>query len=342
MGEPERLKTDFGNCWLTGFTRDGSLYYGASFPESDIYLAGLDAATGKMTSEPKRVNEHGLGTSWGRIAWLPDGKSLSFWSRRDGRDALVVHGLATGEERELWEHAIGVGHGYSGWFPDGSVMSWEESGQVRIFRRLDGVTLKEQTSWTTPDTPSGERVGFSRDLMTMFIAQRDASVPCGDQNRICTYVILARDIQTAKDRQLCRFTAAAVGNLSRAVSPDGRDLAILVRYRDHGSVMIVPTAGGSPREIYRNEDAPIASLDWAQDGAHVLAFASAGGSVGGELWSFPVKGGPPQKSSLHMRFNGAAAVSPDGRQIAFVGGSRRPEVWTMPGLFPPAKPVSAR
>jgi Tol biopolymer transport system component len=346
VGAPEQLKANFGNSFLTGFARDGSLFYGDSLPESDIYLADLDPATGRITSQPKRVNEHGLGHSNGRIAWLPDGKSLSFWSTREGRPALVVHTLATGEERELWEQAAGSGgRGYTGWFPDGSLMAAQRNAQSVVYRRLDSRTLEAQATWTVPLVPSPAQAGFSRDLMTIFFAQKDEAVPC--EGRICTYVMLARDLQTGKDRQICRFAAGAVGNLSRSVSPDGRDLAFTIQNQDHRLVMIAPTAGGPPREIYRDEDLYRvgATVDWTQDGSRVLAFYD-GGHGNGELWSFPVKGGPPERSALHVGANATislnSAVSPDGTQFAFVGGGRKPEVWVMPSLFPPAKTAAAR
>ena len=346
VGEPDQLIANFGNSFLTGFARDGSLFYGASLPESDIYLAGLDPATGKLTSLPKRVNEHGLGSSNGRIAWLPDGKSLSFWSTREGRPALVVHTLATGEERELWEQPTGAGGpGYAGWFPDGSVMAWQRNAQSLVYRRLDSRTLEARATWTVPFVPSPGRTGISRDLMTMFIPQKDEAVPC--EGRICTYVMLARDLQTGKDRQICRFTAGGVGNLSRSVSPDGRELAFTMDYQGHRSVMIAPTAGGTPREIYRDESGYRLgdTLDWTQDGSHLLAFYAEPGR--GELWSFPVKGGPPEKSALQEGFQGLniglnTAVSPDGTQFAFVGGGRKPQVWVMPSPFPSAKTAAAR
>jgi Tol biopolymer transport system component len=126
VGEPEQLKANFGNSSIIGFAHDGALYYRNSTPESDIYLADLDPATGKLTSEPMRVSRHAPGASNGQIRWLPDGKSLSFWSNREGHRALVVHNLATGDERELWEQPTEDGGPfYTGWFPDGSVMAWQ-------------------------------------------------------------------------------------------------------------------------------------------------------------------------------------------------------------------------
>lgn len=84
---------------------------------TDVYRAGLDPATGKLTTEPTRVNQRAVGNSWGRVARLPDGKALSFWNRQPV-PALVIHALATGQEREVWGGKSGrTSTGYAGWFP---------------------------------------------------------------------------------------------------------------------------------------------------------------------------------------------------------------------------------
>jgi hypothetical protein len=105
------------------------------------------------------------------------------------------------------------------------------------------------------------------------------------------------------------------------------------------SVMVAPTAGGQPREIYRGTDRPyFAGIAWTQDGGHVLVLHPL--DHGGEIWSLPTKGGSPEKSPLRLRPSETPAVSPDGTQIAFVGGDGSSEIWVMTGLFPTAKPAS--
>jgi Tol biopolymer transport system component len=50
-GEPELLSTnDLGNARVMRFARDGSLYYGVNLSQTDIYVAGLDPASGKLTA----------------------------------------------------------------------------------------------------------------------------------------------------------------------------------------------------------------------------------------------------------------------------------------------------
>jgi hypothetical protein len=140
VGDPELLKVDFSNADPKVFSRDGSLYYEVRLDQTDIYLAGLDPATGKLTSEPQRVNQRAVGNSWGRIAWLPDGKSFS-----------------TGDEREIWGGKSGRPvSGYTGWFPDGDdLMSSKPTGESYVFSRVDSRTGATKATWTVPRLPAG-------------------------------------------------------------------------------------------------------------------------------------------------------------------------------------------
>jgi Tol biopolymer transport system component len=335
QGEPEPFKADTRGCLPMGFARDGSLFCYVSSSSSNIYLAGLDPATGKLTSEPKRVNERSIGHANGRLAWLPDGRSLSFWNQLNGRTVLVVHTLATGEEREV----PGI-TAYTGWFPDGSLMTAQRNGQTRQFRRVDIRTSEAQDTWAVPVLPSSAvATGFSRDLMTNFFARQDEAVPCEESE--CTYLMLARDLKTGRDRELFRIRARLL--YSSTMSPDGRDLAFFALHGGELAAMIVQAAGGTPRELYRTKDSLLpGTLTWAQDGSHVLAFCDESGREA--AWSFPRNGGSPEKSPLNMRIGVGPLpeVSPDGTRIAFVGDERKKEIWVMTGLFQDAKPAPAR
>ena len=259
LGEPELLKAGFSNAQVgsfardrsffyhsnaqaMGFARDGSLFYEVGLREWDIYLAGLDPATGKLTSEPKRVNERAT-NSWGRLAWLPDGKSLSFWNRAP-IDTLVVHTLSTGEEREIWHGKSRPGMGYAGWFPDGRTLtSTQVNGQTRVLRRMDSRTGEVQATWIVPDIVPWDQANpvFSPDRMTMYFWRKDQTVPC--EGIKCTYVMAARDVETGRDREIFRINAGYLGNAS--ISHDGRHLAFST-YGVARGVMVAPTAGGRP------------------------------------------------------------------------------------------------
>jgi Tol biopolymer transport system component len=336
-GALERIRGVLANAHPISFTRDGALFYNAGVGQFDIYVAGLDPASGKVTSEPQHVNERTPGQSW-VPRWLPDGKSVSYWSRRNGRDAFVVHTLATGAERELWSIDVEVGGpGCLGWFPDGSLLQNEVNGQKEILRRLDSQTMQVRASWTVPDFSRNLRakdLAFSRDMMTAFFPRKDEAARCDAGT--CTYVILARDFETGRDREVVRLQATSLTDLS--LSPDGREVAFIAGTRTGLAVMAAPTAGGAPRELYRGPNGLTTTL-WTQDGAHVLVFSHT--QSGSDAWSIPVKDGAPEKTSLRLS-PGNAAVSPDGTQIAFAAGRGGEGVWAITGLVPDAKPAPAR
>ena len=75
LGDPELVKPGFSSSYPLAFARDGSLFYSVYLEQRDIYVAGLDPATGKLTSEPRRINQK-TGNSYGTIRWMPDGGHL--------------------------------------------------------------------------------------------------------------------------------------------------------------------------------------------------------------------------------------------------------------------------
>jgi Tol biopolymer transport system component len=337
-GPPERVKGEFNNPFPIGFTQDGSLFYSSTNGRSDVYVAGLDPASGKLTSAPKHVNDRTPGESGGRLAWLPDSKSVSFWSRRMGRYALVVHALASGAEQELWtieNHADGPG--YHGWFADGSLLRSEKNGEKALMHRVDSRTLESRARWTIPNYGILQRnreIAFPPDLTAVFFARRAEPIRCSGP--LCTHVLAARDFETGRDRELLRFEAASITDLS--ISPDGRNLAfIAATTRDGSTVLVAPTGGGAPRELFRGP-ALFNGTAWTPDGAHVLVFSA---QSGGEVWSFPAKGGAPVKSVLHLPVFGGV-VSPDGTQIAFRTLKAGAGIWAASGLFPVGRPMPAR
>lgn len=335
QGEPQFVRTGFGGADLMGFTRDGTLAYGLSASLTDIYVAGLDPNRGTLTSEPRRVNQSAVGNSWGRVEWLPDGKALSFW-RRAPNAALTVHTLATKEEREIWGGKSGrSSYGYAGWYSDGNILARSQDASKMTFRKVNAGTGEVLKTWIVPALPQGdERFGntqFSPELTNLYFATSVGTGPC--QGSKCTHALIARSIETGRDREVLRL--AALPRLFVA-SANGRDLAFLA---DLGpaqrTLVVVPSSGGEMREIYRFDpnDGAIAGLAWTKDGSKVLVFQTRENATGGEIRSIPLDGGPILKSSIHVRPSERPVVSPGGTQVAFVGGSRKSEIWMVTGLL---------
>jgi hypothetical protein len=123
-----------------------------------------------------------------------------------------------------------------------------------------------------------------------------------------------------------------------SVSADGTQIAFHASDARGLAVMGAPTTGGEPREIYRvPDDKGFTRTGWTHDGRHVLATRIARDR--GEFWWLPLDGSEPQKTDLPFRPIEQFTVSPDGTQIAMVGGRRESEIWVMTGLLKETKPT---
>jgi hypothetical protein len=254
-----------------------------------------------------------------------------------GRDALVVHTPATRTEQELWSvDNYADGPSYIGWFADGSILRSEKSGEKLLMRRVDGRTLEARASWTFPNfsiLKRGREIAFPRDLSAIFLVRRDESVRC--EKASCTYVLIAHEFETGREREVFRLEANSI--MDPSVSPDGRNVAFVATVGGKSALLVAPTGGGAPRELFRGPGM-FRGIAWTQDGARVLVVNALSR---GELWSFPAIGGAPEKSALHLPVIGAV-VSPDGAQIAFNTVDPGTGIWSATGLFPAAGPKPAR
>jgi len=159
--------------------------------------------------------------------------------------------------------------------------------------------------------------------------------------------ILTQNLETGEEKELYRPVPPAqvhhwpTSNL--AVSPDGQRLAFV--WSDAKTVerttalMVLPTAGGEPRELLRAQDpARIGVPVWTPDSRHIIYARSVAGEKGMfEYWRISAEGGEPQNLGLKMeaRVPYGLSVHPDGKRIAFTAGTeRRTEVWVLKNFLP--------
>ncbi len=126
---------------------------------------------------------------------------------------------------------------------------------------------------------------------------------------------------------------AGVGLESYPVfSPDGSQVAFAGDYEGNLDVYVVPTAGGIPRRLTHHPD-PDVPVAWTPDGKSVV-FRSPRTSHARflKLFTVPVTGGQPAELPLPMAEDGS--LSPDGKRIAYVPFSNKPQ---FPGGFRPVR-----
>jgi Tol biopolymer transport system component len=332
-GTPELLKPDLRADQPMGFTRNGSYYYSVGTEMSDVYIAEVDLATGKLISAPRAATQRFVGYN-GAPDWSPDGRQLLFVSKRgpgtrEDRWGPSVLSSENGEVRELVSKFDRIRH--VRWAPDGrSLLASAGSGVFRIDVETGDsvpIPLQSEVIWLP---------ALSHDAKAIFY---QAAVK--DIRRYC---LLVRDIETGKDQELFRI-APPVRFVSRlALSPNGRQLAFVISEEGTASgskvLKVIPATGGEARDVLRGLQMPVLEnpIAWAPDGSSLLFIKPLGQTPNSktELWSISVQGGEPRKLELAAEGVIDISIHPDGRHIAFTSVQNRDEIWALENFLPPA------
>src|SRR5579864_3447694 len=137
--------------------------------------------------------------------------------------------------------------------------------------------------------------------------------------------LLSNRTQSQKELVQRQLTANSPDNpvLAAAISPDGKFLA----YSDANGFHLRLISTGETKQLAHPSGLAVANvfsgapstlgapLSWFPDGSKILITASARAGETPSLWAVSILGGPARK----LRDGAAAAVSPDGSQIAFLG-----------------------
>jgi len=328
-GEPDSLpillQRDFEGRAL-GLTDDGRLFHVASASRGDIFLAELDATTGRLQLEPRIANTSHVGSSY--IAdWSPDGRQLLFRVDQTGLGAgpesygawgFVTLDLDTGEETML-----------------------ELSTPLHRPSRLRGPRL-------SPDGLSLLFLGHTNEEgMGLYVVDRET----GESRKIATlpvFHIRGRPAWSPDGRWVYWFRGDALIRVDPVTgsekvlhrharypsgleaSPDGRWLAL---WRGEGALLVVPTAGGSAREVLRliaEEQSDTKFVAWTPDSRYLL-FSKRDR----ELWRADATTGSQQHTGLTVEGRLLqVSVHSDGEQMVFSEYRKRSELWVMEGFLP--------
>lgn len=151
---------------------------------------------------------------------------------------------------------------------------------------------------------------------------------------LCTTLLFSNPASTQTKRGLLPTDLSAIKEVSDAqISPDGSRVVYVVsetapdRSRMISRLWIVPTAGGEPRLLTKN-DSSESTPRWSPDGKWIAFYSSRSGKDG--LWIVPAEGGEPKLATSVVRTNfylnkagESFTWSPDSKQIAFLSS---PEV----------------
>ncbi len=325
QGEPVFVKKDFGFLPM-GFTRSGAFYYAVNNNVGDVQVAEIDPSSGNVISPPTSASQRG--NTWAPD-WSPDGQFLAYVVFRAPNRTVVVRSLETGDEREfqLGERAIGLGASLR-WSPDGKAVAVPafEPGKGESLVRIDA-----QTGRVTNLMPLPSGVGFPR---FDFFPDGDRVLYMNAQR------LIARDLKSGQETDII----ARKGLYCGVVSPDGRRLVIGVQEGSSQALLVMPAAGGEPRELLRvdgEKETPFwGSPWWSPDGRSIFFLKGVKGVTRQwHLWRVAADGGEPRQLGLKVgRQMGGLRPHPDGRRLATTDFTVNLEVWVMENFLP--KPAS--
>lgn len=352
-GEPQLIEKNMAGYSGRGSTQDGSFFYETGGNPVDTYVASLDLEAGKVT-DPRRASQRPEGeTGWCQWSW--DGEHLLYlthfaqrWWPRNPR-VLVVRTMETGQEREisLPPEVRSVGYAMP-WSPDGRsiLISRVES---RSPLRWELCKLDVTTGEITPIVPASDGVkypvGWSPDRRKVFFMRENWDSTAQKFRNGC---ILTYGLETGQEEELYRTANTGLGRV--VMSPDRQLLAFASGERPTATtLMVLPTAGGKVRELFRVRQGDIDPqvFAWTPDGRDVLFVRRPQGNLSSsreelrhspaELWRISAEGGEPEKLELAAGVEsiGVLRVHPHGKQIAFTRWNPQDrELWVMKNFLP--------
>jgi Tol biopolymer transport system component len=327
-GKAQLVRPDFNSFSSTvGITESGALLFAHKTSAVQVFTAGIDLSTGKLSSTPVAVKETYV---WDQRfpAWSPDGKFLAFNASGGLPFSVAIHSADDGQSRMLVPQL--AGGVLPRWSPHGALtfQGVDFKGRQGIFQvdpatgaasaivtNRDGDGYLHHPSWTA----DGKWLVYGRNT--------------GDKNRV-----LLREWASGTERELL----PDVLNLFR-ISPDGRWLAFISRdaATRTGAVSLLNVASGASRRIFEvAEPGRVTNLlEWLPDSLRLLVSKVENGAASG--WIVPIEGGAPTRLDPGLPRDALTSdrlrVHPDGKRIAFDAGASSYEVSALENFLPAAR-----
>jgi len=273
----------------------------------------------------------------------------------DGPEEIVVRSLETGQERQITlSPKVSAGGTIPPnlrplewlpivrWNPDGRsilIRGRTEAGIFSLFQ-ADATTGKvnplimghPETATSDRQLPERETVEgehvtwgeWSPDGKAVFYGLCHYRPDAEKAAQFTHWRVLMRNLQTGKDKEVCRNPAGDVGFCTLSVSPDGRHLLIGAP----NALWICPTTGGEPRELLKLKPYVHGMEGFSQDVRNCVAWTPDGRYLlfqhRHSWWRISAEGGEPEclnelprNFRLHISSPSDLRVHPDGRKIAF-------------------------
>ena len=315
IGAARLIERDLGAALDVRLTDSGALTYGRFTKGGRLYTIAVESSRGHV-GPPVRVSaspdDDGAG------AWSPDGLWLAYFRHYGPRNgyrrpvALTIQDQHSGVETEL-HVALAFLSDYPAAFVPGTqaILVWgSDSGrQERLgFYRVDMTTSETK--------PVAFRPQLSRQPERFTATANGRGLLYVDEAR----GLLTYDFSSEKEVVLLGIRPGEVLHSSR-VSPNGRDIAIVITHPDSSRVLTI-LHGGGRHDVFDTKTDDIDTVGWSPDGHEVIFSKTPLSGVNLEtaiatLWRIPAEGGAPEDFHVQVPAGSQIALSPDGRRVLF-------------------------
>ncbi len=322
------LQSNVGEFIGRGLTANGRFYAEHAQPRSDVFVADIDAATGRLAAVPRPLPRAQTGTRY-QASWSPDGTRIAYF-HPSPLDALTlaVQDVATNAVRS---YPLPIRNAERPvWRPDGRAIAFNAVGD----QDPQAVFLLELATGTVERVAPSQQVAFSPDGRYLYYPRR--STPRGTPQTEPPDLVRRRIADGSEDVPYRSFGL----NIALAISPDGRTFAGFVdRGRNPGpgglSVVTFPANGGSPNTVVAEFPNLANEVAWSPDGQFLYLATNprTPDRADAAIWRVPAAGGTPQKVGAlpWPAWAKHLSVAPNGRLAIRVVGADT-ELWSWDNL----------
>ncbi len=335
LGSPRQLTQWTGFSFLNlSMTADGKHFVFLNGRQQSAAYYGELASGGDELKSPERLtlNEN---LNWPG-GWTPDGKSVLFYSNRDGAFNLYKQGIA---ERSAQPVATGPEDKWAPQMsPDGNWIVYLQWAKATDGTLSSGKLMRVPAAGGAPEKIADVE---GHPLVNDYAGTTAAGFPSfrcphagGDcvlaERREKEIVFSAFDPAKGRKAELTKIPFNKV-RTSWDLSPDGTRLAITEFNYVKGDITVLTLDGKPAQKIAQTQFTEMVSVAWAADGKSL--FAASFSSRGTAIVHFDFAGHSKQLFKPNWRIV-TLEPSPDGKYLAFGPVIENSNAWTM-GYFPP-------
>jgi Tol biopolymer transport system component/DNA-binding winged helix-turn-helix (wHTH) protein len=268
-------------------------------------------------SEAKSVPLTSLVGSEYMPAFSPDGKQVAFvWSGNEGSDSQVcVKLIDAGAQLRLTNLPGPVS--FPAWSPDSQFIAYaREAAGALGYYIVSAIGGPERQIVKMGRSGSGG-LDWLPDGKHLVVSQ----MPEGA--RASPLLILAAD--TGKQYVLTTPPERSIGDLSPAISPDGRMLAFVRMTASDVADLYVMSLGGGQLRRLTFDGTRFGGISWMPNSREIIFSSARNGSYG--LWRVPVIGGVPRPVIIGAERAFWPTVARHGNRLAYMTSSDRDSLW---------------